>query len=532
MLFWQKIRVPGVLDMKKFLLLLYVSVLFGCGGGSGGSSAPTPLGEGSFWAIDFAKSTSTSTVFYQTSATKVAEGAHCYIYVENDPSITVTQATINEIITQFNSTIYPDDIAAFGTEPNPGIDSNPKIYILLLNVKDGFVSGKSTSYIAGYFDPRNEYALSSQNPNSNQKEILFMNINPTAHIDPTKVDFFAILAHEFQHMIHWEQKTHQRGVTDETWLDEAMAQVARTYCGYGPDYASVRDYENDPNHSLVNFDETVGNYGMVYMWAQYFKDQFDPLASTNTNHTIFWEMLHNSSTGINEVNDTLATVKPSKNFTSAFRDWAMANLFGDGTNLAAPQGHPEWTYISINTWPGNYPNSVTLPGLFSTVNAPSLASLKPWSLCYYSYTPASGATTGTVTWTRGAASATEASFINGNPPASVTFDVTSGASNPFATIGYLIYKNPSSTSYTSSPPIDTVAHTAVTPVAAAMSSITSAASAPVAPQSPSEVLAAMDMSPAVRRYVQDTGKPHHAFVDSWFQEKEKALRAQGIRPPF
>lgn len=513
--------------MKKFLLLLYVSVLFGCGGGGGGSSAPTPLGEGSFWAVNF-----TNDSFYVVNATKVKDGVHCHIYVENGQR--VDSAAIDAIINQFDNFIYPDDIAAFGTEPNPGIDSDSKINILLLNVNDGFIAGTSKSFVAGYFDPTNEYALTSQNSHSNQKEILFMNINPAAHIDPTKVEFFAILAHEFQHMIHWEQKTHQMKVNDYTWIDEAMAQVARTYCGYGPDYASVYDYENDPNHSLTAdpFDGTVGSYGMVYMWAQYFKDQFDPLAATKNNHTIFWEMLHNSSTGIDEVNDALQAVNSSQTFTTAFRNWAMANYFGNGTTVPVPSGNPEWSYVSINTWPGNYPNSVTLPGLFSTDNAPSLASLKPWSLGYYRYTPASGATTGTVTWTRGAATATAASFINGNPPTSVTFDVTSGASNPFATIGYLIYENPSSASYTSSPSVDNVAHTAITSVAAAMSAITSTTSTPVVPQSPSEVLAAMNASPAVRRYVQETGKPHRAHVDSWFREKEKALRAQGIRPPF
>jgi hypothetical protein len=517
--------------MKKFLLLLYVAVLFGCGGG-GGSSTPTPLGEGSFWADDF-----TSSGFYVVNSTKVGEGNNCHIYLENGQS--VTQTAIDKIISQFDSAIYPGDTSAFGAEPNPGIDGDPKIYILLLNVRDGFVSGKSASYIAGYFDSTNEYALTSQNAHSNQKEILFLNINPAARIDPTKVEFFATLAHEFQHMIHWERKTHQQGVADDTWLDEAMAQIARTYCGYGPDYAGVYDYENDPNHSLINFDDSVGNYGMVYMWAQYFKDQFDPLAATNTNHTIFWEMLHNSSAGINEVNDALAAVKPSKNFTSAFRDWAVANYFGNGTTVTAPSTNPEWSYASansINTWPGTYPfnngeKNVTLPGLFPTANAPSLASLRPWSLGYYSYTPAYGATTGTVTWTRGTATTTVASFINGNPT-SVTFDVTSGASNPFATIGYLIYENPSSTSYTSSSSVDNIAHTAIASAAAAMSAITSTTSTPAVPQSPSEVLTAMDASPAVRRYVQETGKPHRAFVDSWFREKEKALRAQGIRPPF
>jgi hypothetical protein len=48
-------------------------------------------------------------------------------------------------------------------------------------------------------------------------------------------------------MIHWEQKTHLRGLFDDTWLDEAMSEVARTYCGLGPEYRDVFIYETAPS---------------------------------------------------------------------------------------------------------------------------------------------------------------------------------------------------------------------------------------------------------------------------------------------
>lgn len=190
-------------------------MLFGCGGGGGSPPAPAPLGQGSFWAADF-----TSNGSYVVNSAKVAEGAHCYVYLENGQ--TVLQATINNIANQFDNVIYPADTAAFGSEPTPGIDGDPKIFILLLNVRDGFTP-KSQSFVAGYFNPANEYALSSQNPDSSQKEILYLNVNPATYFIPGSIDFYATMAHEFQHMIHWEQKSHQQDVLDETWLDEAMA---------------------------------------------------------------------------------------------------------------------------------------------------------------------------------------------------------------------------------------------------------------------------------------------------------------------
>jgi hypothetical protein len=515
--------------MKRFLLILYVAVLFGCGGG-GGDSAPTVLGEGSFWAVNF-----TTTGYYVVNAAKVGEGVNCYVYLENGQ--TASQSAINAIITQFDTAIYTNLNTNFGSEPNPGIDNDPKIYIVLLNVADGFTPGTSNSFIAGYFDSRSEFLL----PNSNQKEILFMNINPATRVDPSGTEFFATIAHEFQHMIHWEQKSHLRNIVDDTWLDEAMSQVARTYCGFGPDYFSILAYERDPNQSLINFDDTsLGNYGMVYLWAQYVKDR--------VGNNIFQTMLQNNLTGMNSVNAALSAAGYPRDFTGLFRDWAMANFFGDGTTVPAPSDHPEWSYISINTWPETAnAQGVNLPGLFLTVNssnlsnlnpaginASNLTSLKPWSLGYYSYIPAAGSANGTVIWNP-QTSSTSASFINGNPAGtSATVDMTPNTAFPFQTVGYLINLFTPQPPFPSSPAGDLVIHTAIAPVATAKSAITATATTDEAakPRTPAEIMAAMNANPIVRRHVQETGKPHRVYVDSWFKEKEKELRAQGIRPPF
>jgi hypothetical protein len=540
-LFLQK-KLSRVFDMIRHMIFLILLLTAGCGGGSSsgssgssGSSAPSPLAVGSFWAVDFSK---TTPAYYELNATKVGEGNNCYIYVEQAPNVPqIPQSTINDIISQFDSAIHPDENTAFGSEPNPGIDADPKIYILLLNVRDGFNAVTSTSYIAGYFDPISEYSF-SQNSHSNQKEIIFMNINTAARINPDSVDFFATIAHEFQHMIHWEQKTHlQPNLPPEsTWIDEAMAQVARDYCGYGPDYSSVFAYEHDlsqnVNHSLVNFDKTVGNYGMVYMWALYMKDQFDSTAGAVTGHTLFWNMLHNSSTGVTEINDALAAINSSKNFTSAFRDWAIANFFGNGT---APQS--DWSYVSVDTRPGKYifnngENTVTLPGLFptSTHNPATIQPPDQWSINYYSFTPVTS--TPTVIWTRGASAATTASFINGNNGNTpvVTFNMVSGTLYPFAGTGYLIYENPSSTSQA---PVDTIVHTAVNSTAVSSNSlVTTGIAATTKTRTPHEMLATMNSDPTAQRLVQQTGKPLKLYVDSWFRDREKELRNGGVRPPF
>ena len=100
---------------------------------------------------------------------KVAEGAHSRIFVENSSqSHRCGRDSLDR--TSLINDIYPSDTSNFGSEPNPGIDNDPMITILLLNIRDGF--NGSGSFTAGYFDPGNEYPLSAY-PYSNQREMFY-----------------------------------------------------------------------------------------------------------------------------------------------------------------------------------------------------------------------------------------------------------------------------------------------------------------------------------------------------------------------
>lgn len=504
--------------MKRLLMVLMsLALLAGCGGGGGSSSSsPSPASPTTpttaadtltFWADDF-----TNNSYYQTTATKMAEGSHCYIYLEQGAA--VTTAEINAVIAQFDTTVYPKDTAAFGSEPTPGADGDPKVYILLLNVRDGFNAVTSTSYVAGYFDPLNEYPSSVTH--SNQKELLYMNVN-SAVVTPANAEFNTTMAHEFQHMIHWEQKEHRLGVSDDTWLDEGMATVAGDICGYGPDYETVATYEHAAGHSLTVWEGSAANYGVVYMWAQYFQDQFGA-------GNIFYSMLHNNDTGITEVNTALAAAGTGKTFTSAFRDWALALYFGNGTTVTAPAGHPEWTYTSINTWPGIY-NTIRLPGLFTSTNPTSLTALQAWGLGFASFTPVSG-TAGTVTWTP--ATANEKAWLVDAGGGQV-IDLTAGVPAPYTTKGYLIAQNLAGSAAGSGA---SVTRTALVPVATPALAAAAAEPAVNTVRTAREVLAAVNGNPQLQAQVQETGRPLHVCIDASLHQQEQELRNQGIRPAF
>ena len=53
-----------------------------------------------------------------------------------------------------------------------------------------------------------------------------------------------VLAHEFQHMVHWNNDRNE-----ETWVNEGMSELAQEVAGYLPDLGFVRVYARQPGHA-------------------------------------------------------------------------------------------------------------------------------------------------------------------------------------------------------------------------------------------------------------------------------------------
>jgi hypothetical protein len=489
-----------VMPVLSLFMLMTAVVLTSCGGGGGGNATPTcpPCAsqETSFWAANF-----TTNSYYCICAAEVSTGgAHSRIFVEHGRALPLL---LSGLQTEFDTNIYPADTSNFGSEPNPGIDNDPLITILLLNIKDG-LSGAGSSYVAGYFDQGNEYPLSA-NPYSNRREMFYLNINPILINSPsiTAADFYTILAHEFQHMIHWEQKTHLKGLDDDTWLDEAMSEAAPTYL-YGPSCERLYTYEQDPSNSLTIWNDSIFDYGIAYMWSQYYKDQFDQFGGS-----IFKRIMQQNSIGISSVTSALASLPSNtRTFDSTFYDMSIAIASGITTSTRWP-GHPEWTYSiasGVDTLAGSC-GSIMLPGLFSqnTSTLTTLPALGPWSVGFSSF---HSSPTGTITWT--AASSLKAAFIDGGNNRLAT-NITSGSSNTYSNDGYLLVSNPSGGSVSSG---GSVVRSSVSTLAPAMS------------LSPKQMLAAEN---AVS---QALGRPRSVCVQSAFREREKEMRRKGFKPGF
>src|SRR3989344_8312227 len=136
-----------------------------------------------------------------------------YFYVANDYWDGVGTAARSQAIDQikllaqeFDTRIYPIETQFFGAEPNPGIDGDPRITILLTPLIEN---------AGGYYDTSNQYPIAEAR-DSNRREMIYLNIKETANLNK----MFAFLAHEFQHLLSFNQKENLRLVSDDIWLNE------------------------------------------------------------------------------------------------------------------------------------------------------------------------------------------------------------------------------------------------------------------------------------------------------------------------
>jgi len=462
-------------------LLAAVFLLAGCGGGGGGGSDADTPSTLSFYAFDFVQEET-----YTITAAKVGEGAHCYVYLEQGMESAVVDSDIESLASQFDNAIYPRVRNAFGSEPYPGVDDDPKIYILLMDIKDGYSSG---SYIAGYFDAYNEYTGA---PGSNEKEIFYMDVNPGI---PSSSTFRKVLAHEFQHMIHWEQKTNRIGLSDNTWLDEAMSEVAPYFAGYGANYGRVMTFEsvesgNNRSDSLTVWGSDLADYAVAYMWAQYMVDRFPD--------NVFLNILSNDKRGIESVEEYLDTLSAGLTFSSVFRDWSIAVFSGTNTGLT---DNSTWAYKTIDTWPG-WHEGYDLPGMFTASNRNSsyLPPLAPWSIDMYWYTSSP------LTWTGVSSPSPQASVYDWKDNGALTFSFHPDTPYPFDNAAILILRNTN----------DNQTSTSMTNAALAEPSETIL--------SPAAKLRAVAESAAGRSLAAATGEPVPVCVHDFLARREKEHR--------
>ncbi len=247
-----------------------------------------------------------------------------YAWVEVGHALN-SEAVIDSI-NRFSEQSYPAEVAFFGNEANPGIDNDPRLHILHAT---GTGSG-----VAGYFSSADEYSKLA-NEFSNEKEMFYINLDWLNRANDFEY-YETVLAHEFQHMVHWANDRNE-----ETWLNEGLSEFAQEVAGYAPDTTFASSFGNRPDTQLNTWNETTASnaehYGSAYLFVTYFAQRFGPELTK--------ALVANPANGVDSVNDVLAAAGFSERFEEVFGDWIIANYVDDPNALGLDgiYGYREFT---------------------------------------------------------------------------------------------------------------------------------------------------------------------------------------------
>jgi immune inhibitor A len=250
---------------------------------------------------------------FQVTATLRYITAHSYFWAQN--SVKVNEDDMKKLMDTFENKLYPTDREFFGSEWTPGVDNDPHVYVL-------YASGTGASN-AGYFSSPDEY-----NPKvhkySNGHEMFVFNADNVALNDQYT---YGTLAHEFQHMIHWNQDRNE-----STWMNEGFSVLAEYLNGY-PAFFDF-DFITNPNLNLTDWLPDPGSngphYGASFLFLDYFLDRFGDKATQ--------AVVHDQENGLTSIDDTLKNLNITDKTTGqpvtaddVVIDWMVTNYLKDSS---------------------------------------------------------------------------------------------------------------------------------------------------------------------------------------------------------
>jgi hypothetical protein len=228
-----------------------------------------------------------------------------YIWVEE--GVRYDQGDIQRAADKFADETYPTNREFFGSEWSPGIDSDPRLHILH--------SVQLGSGIAGYFSGADAVSSLAQ-PFSNEREMFYINIDNT---EPDTEFYNGVLAHEFQHMIHWYQDKNET-----TWVNEGLSELAMQLNSYDTGGADSV-FSQMPDTQLTAWNDDPNNrtqhYGASYLFMAYFLERF--------GSELMQAVIAEDANGIDGFDNALESAGVGVTFDDVFADWVVANLLDD-----------------------------------------------------------------------------------------------------------------------------------------------------------------------------------------------------------
>jgi hypothetical protein len=232
---------------------------------------------------------------------QVAINSHSRIYVEE--GISIPSDDIQALGDIFDDAIYPNSTDWFHPD-NPYESIDIRIY----DFGDG--PGNTGGFFLGSYPTRNDLFVDSQ-------DLLY-----------SRSWSFEIVAHEFQHLLHYDLDP-----DEEIWLNEGLADLsARVSLGPGTGgiQSHIDAYEIYPENDLLTWNEgqppdyieTIADYGRAYAFVSYLADHYG-------GKVLIQDIVEDQRNSIYSINGELAEDGISERFNDIVIGEKVANLVDD-----------------------------------------------------------------------------------------------------------------------------------------------------------------------------------------------------------
>ena len=238
---------------------------------------------------------------------------HGYFYMQDGRS--VSDDDLARAGREFEENVYPQVAQYFGPEWSPGVDGDPHVILLHADL----------SGVGGLFSDQDEYPQAAS-PTSNEREMVCLGS------DPGSSGYNGLLAHELQHLVHWNADHNE-----EAWVNEGLSELAAEIVGGGTGHTGAA--LANPDTQLNAWEPLGGNniphYGMSHLFFRYLLDRYGGREGAA-------QLLKEPADGIAGVDAYLAPFGTT--FQDVFTDWVIANYVDDpaGGRYSQPnmEAHP------------------------------------------------------------------------------------------------------------------------------------------------------------------------------------------------
>jgi hypothetical protein len=300
------------------------------------------------------------------SCTVRGMGPNCYVVVEDTQwNVNIDQTQVDTIVDHFENTsigsfptqgIWDLNTSHFGMPPD-NLDADPRVYILYYDFdvsSDGFFWA---------FDQECDNVAAFH---SNECDVVYMNCSD---FDPAGSYLLAVLAHEFEHLIHYNHDP-----DEASWVDEGLAELAMWLYG-DPD--NISQFNTNPDRQLTTFNGAWADYIKTYLFTLYFYERYGGQPSVLS-------LVAEPRNGIAGYDTILDAFAYTEDFPDVFSDWVVANFLddvsiGDGrfgyAGETMPPFNPFATFssypvgpnaTSVNHWAADYVRYLNGSDFFAT----------------------------------------------------------------------------------------------------------------------------------------------------------------------